>query len=156
MYSRFTLFSNTVARYVFSRTPLLKHRLFIPMARAHRGGIRGCFQASVIPVDDIADAEAVTGVEGVLALARAGGEMGKRFEDVCRTNRCMESWDFVVDVLRYEMERACPSMFRCLASPTCAYAYAYDDPPTKNVYLVVVLCVSINFVARWGSNDPDE
>lgn len=117
------------------------------MARAHRGGIRGCFQTPVIPVDDIADAEAMTGVEGVLALARAGGEMGKRFEAFCRTNLCMESWDFIVDVLRYEVVRACLSVFHCFARSISTYAYAYDDPPTKNVNLLIVCCVS-NFSSR--------
>ncbi|CAN0076887.1 unnamed protein product, partial [Ectocarpus sp. 13 AM-2016] len=43
------------------------------------------------------------GVEGVLALVREGGDMGQRFEHYCKTNLCLESWDFLVDAAFYEM-----------------------------------------------------
>ncbi|CAM9428613.1 unnamed protein product, partial [Ectocarpus sp. 12 AP-2014] len=43
------------------------------------------------------------GVEGVLALVREGGDMSKRFEHYCKTNLCLESWDFLVDAAFYEM-----------------------------------------------------
>ncbi|CAM9490047.1 unnamed protein product [Ectocarpus sp. 6 AP-2014] len=43
------------------------------------------------------------GVEGVLALVREGGDMSKRFEHYCKTNLCLESWDFLVDTTLYEM-----------------------------------------------------
>ncbi|CAM9490184.1 unnamed protein product [Ectocarpus sp. 6 AP-2014] len=43
------------------------------------------------------------GVERVLALVREGGDMSKRFEHYCKTNLCLESWDFLVDATLYEM-----------------------------------------------------
>ncbi|CAM9190565.1 unnamed protein product [Ectocarpus fasciculatus] len=43
------------------------------------------------------------GVEGVLELVRNGGDMGDRFEHYCKTNLCLESWDFLVDAALYEM-----------------------------------------------------
>ncbi|CAM9428542.1 unnamed protein product [Ectocarpus sp. 12 AP-2014] len=43
------------------------------------------------------------GVEGVLALVREGGDMSKRFEHYCKTNLCLESWDFLVETAFYEL-----------------------------------------------------
>ncbi|CAM9830632.1 unnamed protein product, partial [Ectocarpus sp. 12 AP-2014] len=77
--------------------------LLIPALRAHRGGCRGFFRGAVVPVEDGAYLEEMSGVEGVLALVREGGDMSKRFEHYCKTNLCLESWDFLVDAAFYEM-----------------------------------------------------
>lgn len=59
------------------------------------------FRFAVVPVEDGAHAE-VVGIDSVLTLARNCGEMGELFGRFCRTNLCMESWDFIVDVIHYE------------------------------------------------------
>ncbi|CAN0140651.1 unnamed protein product, partial [Scytosiphon promiscuus] len=45
-----------------------------------------------------------SGAAEVLKLARNGGAMGARFAEFARANLCMESWDFIVDAVRYEEE----------------------------------------------------
>ncbi|CAN0051108.1 unnamed protein product, partial [Ectocarpus fasciculatus] len=70
---------------------------------AHRGGCRAFFRGAVAPVEDSTYSEKMPGVEGMLALVREGGDMRERFERFCRTNLCMESWDFIIDAAHYEV-----------------------------------------------------
>ncbi|CAB1107996.1 unnamed protein product [Ectocarpus sp. CCAP 1310/34] len=80
--------------------------LLLPMVRAHRGGVKAWFRATVVPVDETVAVSALD-VDGVVGLASSGGEMAEQFGKFCRENLCMESWDFLVDVVRYE--RMAPS-----------------------------------------------
>ncbi|CAM9677161.1 unnamed protein product [Ectocarpus fasciculatus] len=77
--------------------------LLIPTLRVHGGGCSGLFRGAVVPVEDGGFLEEMPGVEGVLELVRNGGDMGDRFEHYCKTNLCLESWDFLVDAALYEM-----------------------------------------------------
>ena len=78
--------------------------LLVPMARAHRGGLRSWTRAAVLPVEgvDFNDFETASGVGGVLALATVGGETAELFTNFCRRNLTMESWDFIKAALHYE------------------------------------------------------
>lgn len=42
-------------------------------------------------------------VEGSLCLIKKGGKTANRFGKFCQKNLCMESWDFVLDAVNYEM-----------------------------------------------------
>lgn len=63
----------------------------------------------VIPVECGSDVE-MTAMAGALAIARTGGETGELFEKMCREHLCIESWDFIVDVSKYEVQ---VSAFKC-------------------------------------------
>lgn len=80
--------------------------MLIPMMRARHLSRGAWFKWSVIPVDDGVIEQVVSDVDGVLTLATAGGEIAEEFERFCRENLCMESWDFIVDVVRYQV-RVC-------------------------------------------------
>lgn len=41
--------------------------------------------------------------QGVCDFAHEGGELAKMFGDFCRKNLCMESWDFIMDSVAYEV-----------------------------------------------------
>ncbi|CAM9668711.1 unnamed protein product, partial [Ectocarpus fasciculatus] len=85
----------------FGTDPAHYSSLLLPMARAHRGGVQAWFRATVVPVEDILVVPA-SDVCDVLRLASSGGELAQQFGNFCRENLCMESWDFLVDVVRYE------------------------------------------------------
>lgn len=63
-------------------------------------GTEGSFR----PVEDIWEAE-LTGVSGVLSLVRrfSNGEIVQLFESYCRKHLCLESWEFILEAVRYEV-----------------------------------------------------
>lgn len=63
-------------------------------------GTEGSFQ----PVEDIWETQ-LTGVNGVLTLARrySNGEIGQIFENYCQKHLCMESWEFILETVRYQV-----------------------------------------------------
>ncbi|CAM9499242.1 unnamed protein product [Ectocarpus sp. 8 AP-2014] len=95
------------AGLVFGDDPAHYSSLLLPMARAHRGGVQEWFRATVVPVEEVFTVQASDEC-GVLRLASGGGELAEQFGIFCRENLCMESWDFLVDVVRYE--RIAPSL----------------------------------------------
>ncbi|CAM9577281.1 unnamed protein product [Scytosiphon promiscuus] len=77
---------------------------FVPMVRVHRKNHWSWFASAVCPIENDAEIGATPGTDDVLTLARKGGAMSHRFAQFVRENLCMESWDFVVDAVRYEQE----------------------------------------------------
>ncbi|CAB1110052.1 unnamed protein product [Ectocarpus sp. CCAP 1310/34] len=86
--------------------------LLLPMVRTHRGGVKAWFRATVVPVDETVAVSALD-VDGVVGLASSVGEMAEQFGKFCRENLCMESWDLLVDVVRYERMVPSPSNIFC-------------------------------------------
>ncbi len=87
--------------------------LLVPMV-SHQIGLRGLAKRGVLPVELNPNVDAMSDVAGSLTIARAGGEMGKLFEEFCRRHLCMESWNFIVDVCKYEASvRTYQLMLRC-------------------------------------------
>eukprot|EP00752_Nemacystus_decipiens_P012960 g11469.t1 len=78
--------------------------LLVPMVRAHRCGLHSWLRTTVVPVEaiDSDTFEAGSGVDGLLSLATAGGEMAELFSKFCRRNLTIESWDFILAALLYE------------------------------------------------------
>ncbi|CAN0184313.1 unnamed protein product, partial [Ectocarpus sp. 4 AP-2014] len=91
----------------FGDDPAHYSSLLLPMARAHRGGVHKWFRATVVPVEDVFTVQASEECD-LLRLASGGGELAQQFGEFCRENLCMESWDFLVDVVSYE--RIAPSL----------------------------------------------
>lgn len=72
------------------------------MAKAYRSGLRPWSRSNVVPVLDNIDVMVTSDTDGVIALATKGGEICLKFGAFCRNHLCQESWDFIVDVTKYE------------------------------------------------------
>ena len=79
-----------------STAPVL--RLFIPLARVHRGGWREWTRSAILPVESNVYEDG----DGLLAIASAGGELAEQFAHFCRKHLTLESWAFILDALEYE------------------------------------------------------
>lgn len=73
--------------------------LFVPLVSYQKSART---TSVVVPVECGSDVEMVSSMAGALPIARAGGEMGDLFGQFCRKHLCMESWDFIVEVCKYE------------------------------------------------------
>lgn len=62
----------------------------------------GSKSQSVYPVGDNSPGDSTDELDGVLEFARKGEATAERFGEFCRVNLCMESWDFIVEVVHYE------------------------------------------------------
>lgn len=89
------------------------------MVRVHRHNHWSWFAHAVSPVERGPAVGVPPGTEDLLTLARGGGALGERFAQFTRENLCMESWDFIVDAIRYQKVRECrgSSFFLCRSSP---------------------------------------
>lgn len=45
----------------------------------------------------------LTEASGVLGIARGGGGIAKRFGNFCKSALCLESWEFILDVVDYQV-----------------------------------------------------
>ncbi|CAN0314603.1 unnamed protein product [Ectocarpus sp. 6 AP-2014] len=79
------------------------HGLIVPLLAHYKE--YGWVNPSVLPVED--EPSSNDDVDGVHALAVKGGDMAERFGRFVQENLCMESWDFIVDAVKYEMESSC-------------------------------------------------
>lgn len=59
-------------------------------------------ERSVASVENDADIMVTSDLGGVLALAVKGGADANAFGQFCQKHLCMESWEFIIDVVRYE------------------------------------------------------
>lgn len=80
---------------------LLSRRSVLVPLLSYQKGLRA--KLFVVPSEsDDADVSVTLVAAGVLEIARKGGEMGELLEKFCREHLCLESWDFIVDVCKYE------------------------------------------------------
>lgn len=77
-------------------------RLIVPLLAHYKE--YGWVKPSVLPVED--ETSSNEDVDGVHALAVKGGDMADRFGRFVQENLCMESWDFILDAVKYEMVSA--------------------------------------------------
>jgi len=69
------------------------------MVRTHRGQWWEWTSTAILPVEsNTVDPD----LDGVLAIASAGGETAERFEHFCRRFLTSESWAFILNALEYE------------------------------------------------------
>lgn len=85
----------------------LRKRAVLPVDGASHGTVSLRNRAGR-PVDgaswsvEILSPEAAVGEGVVLALARNTGIISEMFAKFCREHLCMESWNFIADIVRYE------------------------------------------------------
>lgn len=60
----------------------------------------GWTRQPVVPVQEDPD---TANLPGVHELAKQGGDLSQRFGRFVQENLCMESWDFILDAVQYEM-----------------------------------------------------
>lgn len=62
-------------------------------------------KAAILPVEEGDDIpmEPISDTDGVLEIASKGGISSDRFGEFCRKNLCMESWDFIVEAVQYQV-----------------------------------------------------
>lgn len=72
------------------------HSFVTPLAAHFKQ--HGWTKQAVIPLE-----EDVNDFPGLHEIAKTGGEMAQRFGRFVQENLCMESWDFILDAVQYEM-----------------------------------------------------
>lgn len=77
--------------------------LVLPTATCQRW--IGCASKyDVVPVEATSsERDTISATAGVVDFAREGGTTAELFEKFCQSSLCMESWDFIVDAVHYEM-----------------------------------------------------
>eukprot|EP00904_Undaria_pinnatifida_P000034 jgi/Undpi1/10030/HiC_scaffold_28.g12484.m1 len=73
--------------------------VLVPVGEYH--GVCGAKKMCVVPIES-STTRSVDDHEGVLDYAEEGGEVAEVFGDFCRQSLCMESWDFIMDVVAYK------------------------------------------------------
>ncbi|CAM9794056.1 unnamed protein product [Pylaiella littoralis] len=78
---------------------VLIHSLLTPLVTHFKNN--GWTKKVLVPVEEDLG---IDDLPGVHELAKQGGEMAQRFGRFVQENLCMESWDFIVDAVQYEMQ----------------------------------------------------
>lgn len=79
------------------------------MVRLRHLSIGGfCGEHSVASLEHYANTAVTPDLDDVLTMAKKGGQNADEFGGFCQKHLCMESWDFIVDVVHYETTVSVP------------------------------------------------
>ena len=99
--SALTLLENAVCWWCTSRHG---HSVLIPLSK-HGKWCTGSKEGAVIPVPGLpfVGGTSLGANQGVLFFARQGGVLCEKFDAFVQENLCMESWDFIIEGVAYEV-----------------------------------------------------
>lgn len=83
------------------------YSLYIPML-AHFQNHGWTIKQAVMPAEEEVEND---DYPGVYKIAKMGGDVAQRFQRFVQENLCMESWEFIVDAVNYEMVSVSPCFF---------------------------------------------